>query len=332
MKHGANIYKYAKKLNCTPEEIYDFSSNINLYQPTQTLTLDSSTVSRYAESSYSALKNVIAQNYDIDTKEIALYNGATAAIFALIASLKRKDVFLYAPLFGEYEKACKSAKKNIYKINRITDEESLPTEDSVVVFVNPSTPEGAYTELDTLLEMWMEKECVIILDESFLEFEALPSQREKIKSYKKLYIVQSFSKFYSCGGVRVGAIFAHKKSIKKLPQPLWNLSSFDDTFLQQRLSDEDFKVETRELHKKQKKELINILEQSRLFEEIVESDANFILTYSEKGKKIFKHLLAHKILLRTCGSFDYLNNNWLRFAVKDEEAHNRLKEALLAFA
>jgi threonine-phosphate decarboxylase len=331
MKHGADIYKYAKKLKCTPEEIYDFSSNINLYHPTQTLTLDSANVSRYAQSSYSELKEIIAQNYNIEQDEIALYNGATAAIFALIKSLKRKDIFLYAPLFGEYEKASLQAKKHIYKINRINDEESLPTEDSIVVFVNPSTPEGAYTQLDTLLEMWMERESVIIIDESFLEFESLASCRERIQSYKKLYIVQSFSKFYSCAGVRVGAIFANKKSIKKLPQPLWNLSSFDVEFLKQRLNDEDFKTQTRELHKKQKIELEKILHESGLFEEIVESDANFILTYSKEGKKLFKHLLKYKILVRKCDSFDYLNNDWLRFAVKNKEAHRVLKEALENF-
>jgi len=331
MKHGANIYKYAKKLECSPEEIIDFSSNINLYQPTQTLTLDSHTVSRYAESSYRELKEVIAKNYNVDTKEIALYNGATSAIYELMKSLKRKDVFLYAPLYGEYEKACIATKKNIYRINRITDETTEPTEDSVVVFVNPSTPEGEYTKMETLVELWMEKECVIIVDESFLEFEELESCRDKIKSYKKLYIVQSFSKFYSCAGVRVGAIFSHKKSIKRLPRTLWNLSSFDVEFLKERLNNEEFKIQTRELHTKQKEELQNILEKSELFQEIVESDANFILTYSARGEEIFKHLLEHKILTRKCGSFDYLSNDWLRFAVKDKQAHEALQKALSEF-
>jgi len=331
MKHGSNIYKYAKKLECTTEEIIDFSSNINLHQPTQILTLDSSLVSRYADSSYKELKEVIASNYSIDANQIALYNGATVAIYELLKSLKRKDVFLYAPLYGEYEKACTLTKKNIYRINRITDETTQPTDDSVVVFVNPSTPEGSYTDISSLLEMWMEKECVIIIDESFLEFEDLKSCREEINNYKKLYIVQSFSKFYSCAGVRIGAIFSHKKSIKKLKQPLWNLSSFDVTFLKGRLVDAAFKTQTRELHKQQKRELEDILEKSELFDEIVESNANFILTYSPRGEELFKHLLTHKILTRKCGSFNYLSNNWLRFAVKETSSHALLSKALSEF-
>jgi len=329
MKHGANIYKYAKRIGCEPNELIDFSSNINFYQPTTELTLNANTISKYADSSYKKLKEVIAKNYAIDTKQIALYNGATAAIYALLNSIKRKDVFLYTPLYGEYEKAC--MKKNIYKINRITDMHHQPTEDAVVIFVNPSTPEGEYHNLKELMGMWMDKNCTIILDESFLEFEALKSYKDEINNYKKLYIVQSFSKFYSCGGVRIGAIFAHKKSIKKLQTPLWNISSFDEAFLKERLKDEDFKTKSRELHKIQKQELQNILENSGLFDEIAESQSNFILTHSSRGEELYEHLLKNKILVRKCESFDYLSNDWLRFAVKDEESHKALQEGLQKF-
>ncbi|WP_457744633.1 aminotransferase class I/II-fold pyridoxal phosphate-dependent enzyme [Sulfurimonas sp.] len=328
MKHGANIYKYAKKLGCLAEEIIDFSSNINLYQPTQALSLTSTSVSRYAQSSYCELKKIIAKNYSINSNQIALYNGATAAIYALISSLKRKDVFLYAPLYGEYEKACKQAKKNIYKINRLSDKMQKPTKNSIVIFVNPSTPEGKYRDMAALLKMWMQKDCLIIIDESFLEFEELTSCREKIQEYKKLYIIQSFSKFYSCAGVRIGAIFSHKKSIKKLHQPLWNLSSFDVAFLQERLQDKRFKKKSLKLHKKQKTQLKSILKKSGLFQEIVPSDGNFILTYSTYAKEIFKHLLTHKILVRKCGSFEYLDDNYLRFAIKSKEHQKHLKKAL----
>jgi len=83
MKHGANIYKYAKQLGCMSDEIIDFSSNINLYQPQTTLHVKSATLTKYAESSYSQLKNIIADKYSLQKSQIALYNGATAAIYAL---------------------------------------------------------------------------------------------------------------------------------------------------------------------------------------------------------------------------------------------------------
>ncbi len=332
MTHGADIYTYAKLAGCKPEQMIDFSSNINLYQPSMQLDTASHHIERYADSSYASLKTAIANNYEIKPSQIALYNGATAAIYALFSQLKPKKVYLYAPLYGEYQKAAFRAKKFVSKINRIDDIENPPSKNSIVVFVNPSTPEGEHYNLDALLKMWMKRKCTIILDESFLEFEALKSYRNEIQNYKKLYIIQSFSKFYSCAGVRVGAVFAHKKSIEKLSKELWNISSLDVTFLEQRLNDTTFKEYSRKLHKEQKEELQKILEECGHFDEIVPSDANFILCYNPRGKELFEHLLTHKILVRSCESFDYLSENWLRFAIKDKNAHKELQKTLELFS
>ncbi len=330
MTHGANIYKYAKIIDTHPNEIIDFSSNVNLNKKECTLTLSQTVSANYADSEYREFKEFLAQKYALKSSQIALFNGATSAIHTLINSLKCDDIFLYEPLYSEYERAIK--KKNIYRINRISNIEADVLEDSIVVFVNPSTPEGTYYNLEELLPRWMELNCTIILDESFLEFEKLKSYRDEINNYKKLYIIQSFTKFYASAGVRVGAIFSHKKSIKKLPTPLWNISSLDIEFLKLRLSDTLFIEKSHTLHKEQKVELHTILEESEQFDEIVESDANFILTYTTKGEALFKHLLSHKILVRSCESFTYLSKNWLRFAVKDKRSHQALREALLAFS
>jgi len=225
MQHGGNIYKYAKELDCEPNEIIDFSSNINCYQPQSNLSCESSLVTKYADSDYPELKASIAKNYRCESQNIALYNGATAAIYALLASLKGKEVYLYAPLYGEYEKAALAAKKDIYKINRIEDIDAEVAKKSIIIFVNPSTPEGSYYELEELFLEWKKKKCTIILDESFLEFEAHKSLKNQINDYKKLYIIQSFTKFYACAGVRIGAIFSHKKNIRSLNVPLWNIES-----------------------------------------------------------------------------------------------------------
>ncbi len=332
MLHGANIYKYARELDCEPEEIIDFSSNINCYQPEQELHIPNAAVVKYADTNYTTLKNTIAKEYQIDAKEVALFNGATAAIYALMDSLKAKSVYLYAPLYGEYQKAALKSKKDIYKINRIEDIDAEVEEKSIVIFVNPSTPEGSYYDLDELFLEWKKKKCTIILDESFIEFEGHKSLRKQIQDYKKLYIIQSFSKFYACAGVRIGAVFTHKKNIEKITPPLWNISSLDAEFLQKRLSDAAFKRSALEVHKEQKEQLQNILKSSNIFDQVVESDANFILIHTPNAAELFEHLLAHKILVRTCGSFDYLSDEWLRFAVKDAAAQQKLKEALLAFS
>ena len=326
MKHGANIYKYAKKLKYDADEIIDFSSNINSHHPKIELTPTNNMLVKYADNGYKNLKYAIAAKYKIKKSQIALYNGATSAIFELFKTLKQKRVYLYAPLYGEYEKALPKDKK-IIKINRFKDIDVKPKKNSIIVFVNPSTPDAKYYDLERLFELWMAQNCTIILDESFIEFEKLKSLRNQIKNYKKLYIIQSFSKFYSCAGIRIGAIFSNKSNIERLKTPMWNLSSFDVEFLTSRLKDKAFEKRSKKLHKKNKKELLEILENSKLFSKIYKSDSNFFLVKSKKSDKIFKHLLKHKILVRTCGSFDFLSNDYLRFAVKDSYSHHKLTEA-----
>ncbi len=331
-QHGGNIYKYAKELGCEPQEIIDFSSNINCYAVEPKLNIDNASITKYANSDYPKLKSIIAKNYNIQTHNIALYNGATSAIYALLNRLTSKKVYLYAPLYGEYEKAALAAKKDIYKINRIEDIDAEVEKKSIVIFVNPSTPEGSFYDLEELFLQWKAKKCTIIIDESFIEFEKHKSLKNQINDYKKLYIIQSFTKFYACPGIRIGAILSHKKNIRSLGTPLWNLSSLDVVFLQERLCDESFKEASHAIHQEQKKELQSILKNSKLFHLIVESEANFILTQSSHAKEIFEHLLAHKILVRGCESFDFLDESWIRFAVKDKNAHAKLQKALGAFA
>ncbi len=331
MKHGAGIYKTAKKLGCEADEIIDFSSNINSYNPNVSITLTDAMLVKYGDSSYSELKYAIAKKYQIKKKQMALYNGATSAIFELFKNLKEKRVYLYAPLYGEYEKAARQEKKKIIKINRFENLYKKPKYESLVVFVNPSTPDGKYYNLEKLFGIWSEQNCTVILDESFLEFESLISLRNQINYYKKLYIIQSFSKFNACAGIRIGAIFSGFSNIEKLKTPLWNLSSFDTEFLTQRLQDKAFESKSKELHKKHKQELFNILDNSKLFTEIFKSDSNFFLTKAERADEVFEHLLKHKILVRTCGSFDFLDNSYLRFAVKETNMHNKLAEIFMAY-
>ena len=327
MKHGANIYKYANKLKCKDDEITDFSSNINLYTKKMNILLSDNTIVKYANTSYPHLRSAITKKYNIKKNQIALYNGATTAIHSLLKSLDTKRIYLYAPLYSEYEKAL-SKKQKIIKINRFTDLYKKPKKGSVVVFVNPSTPDGLYYDLNKLFCLWKKQKCTIILDESFLEFQKLHSLRNQIDNYKKLYIIQSFSKFYACAGVRIGAIFSQKQNIKLLKNPIWNISSFDSEFLAIRLIDEKFEKKSKKLHKKQKKELFHILKSSKLFTKIYQSDSNFILTKSKKAKKIFEYLLGQKILIRPCESFDFLTSKHLRFAVKNSLSHKKLKKAL----
>jgi threonine-phosphate decarboxylase len=318
---------------CTPRpKHYDFSSTTNFYEQNRTFSITPNTLTQEPKSAYKELQDAVAANYALEANQVALYSSHARSVKELFDSIKSKEVFLYTPLSGKYQKLALASKKNIYHINRINDLKEEPIEESIVVFENPSMPEGKYhQEIEELFEMWMELNCTIIIDESFIEFEDLASLREKIKTYKKLYIIQSFRRFYACDGVQVSAIFSHKKSIKKLSPSRETISTLDAAFLKERLMDAAFKSESQRLLREQKKELVTILEESKLFDEIAESNTNYILTHSKQGEAIYAHLKEQNILSRKGGSFEYLSDNWLRFSVQDEEAQEALKKALSDF-
>jgi threonine-phosphate decarboxylase len=332
MKHGGNIYKVSKELGCKSEEIVDFSSNINAFHPKTEIIPTQEMILKYADPSYSSLKAAISKKYGVKKREMKLFNGATAAIFELFRSLKREDVVLYAPLYSEYETAALAASKKISKINRFEELYKKPKKKSIVVFVNPSTPEGKFYDLKALFGIWEKQKCTIVLDESFVEFENLPSFREKIRSYKRLYIIHSFTKFHACAGVRIGALFSNEKNIQRLSSPRWALSSFDAVFLTERLQEKAFVSKAQKKHLKHKEMLFGILQSSGLFSKIYPGSANFFLTRSPQAQRIYDELLKQKLLVRQCGNFDFLGEEHLRFAVKERASLDILKKAFYALA
>ncbi|MGB5965571.1 MAG: aminotransferase class I/II-fold pyridoxal phosphate-dependent enzyme [Sulfurimonadaceae bacterium] len=328
--HGGDIYAAAKQLNCHPSEIIDFSANINIVAPTVALPLTQKLISSYGDPRYRALRKAIAERYRVKPKEIALFNGASSAIMELFKTLQPQETYLYTPIYSEYVKASKLYSQKTHLINRFYDLYTPPEKGSTVAFVNPSTPDGRYYDLERLFSIWKEAKCTIIVDESFLEFCQKPSLRQEIRNYKRLYIVQSFTKFYACAGLRVGALFTRPKNIANLPLPTWNISSFDAAYVTALLKDKHHRDHALTAHQRHYKILRSILKSSGLFEKVYRSEANFILTRSSKAKKIYRALLKEKILVRDCANFDGLDHRYLRFAVKEKTALHQLQKALHA--
>jgi len=128
---------------------------------------------------------------------LELFNGASTAIYSLFRELDLEECYLYAPLYLEYKKSAILNGYKITDINRFTDINRDITKNSLVVFVNPSTPDGEFYNIYPLLQKWVEKNVTILIDESFLDFTPFQSATNYINSYDKLYIIKSMTKFYS---------------------------------------------------------------------------------------------------------------------------------------
>lgn len=329
-EHGGQIEKFAFDLGCSVNEIIDLSSNINFVKPQINIDFNTLDISSYP--TYDKLYEKIASNYAVKTSQIELFNGGSSAIFTLFRHLALETCTIYSPAYLEYKKASLNFGYELNTINRFENINENVKENSLVIFVNPSTPDGKYYDLEELMQTWIEKSCTILIDESFLDFCDKTSTIKYLETYDKLYILKSMTKFYSSAGIRVGTIVSTKENIEKLKrfEPMWKLSQFDSNYLQAALDDKLFKNISKAINIKNKIELENILKNSSLVEEIFESSANYLLIKLKNlSAKEFQELLKpYKIMVRDCSNFDYLNEKFVRIAVKSSSANEILQKAL----
>ncbi len=324
-KHGGDIYRFAKHLGIKTSEVIDFSSNINQYKPKIQGDLNTINVTPYANPHYPKLKKALAKHYGIKTTQMTLFNGASSAIATILKDIK--NVVIYAPAYGEYRRFAPHA----MLINRFEALHQDPPYGALVIFVNPATPDGKYYPLKKLLEIWKKQNCVVLIDESFLEFTTYPSAITFLQSYKKLFILKSLTKFYACAGVRV-AIMIHHSAYTPSNLPLWNISTFDMHYILWALQDKDFVTRTHKKIAADKKYLLKLLQKSPLIEKIYPSDANFILVKLKNinAKELQNMCDKEAIMIRNCDNFDFLDKWHVRFAVRPKKDIKKLKRVLYA--
>lgn len=333
-EHGGDINSFAKKLNCKKDKIIDLSSNINFLKPKVNIDFNNLDISSYPN--YKKLYKKIASNYNVKQNQIELFNGGSNAIFTLFRHFNLDECTIYSPAYLEYKKASSLFGYKLNLINRLNNIKQKVKKKSLVIFVNPSTPDGKYYKLEKHIKYWMKQECTILIDESFLDFvDKNSSNKSAIKylnTYNKLYILKSMTKFYSSAGIRIGTIISSKQNIIDLKQnePMWKLSEFDSNYLCAVLKDKKFTNKSIKKTLTNRVLLIKVLKKYVFIKKIYESDSNFLLiqltnfTASELQEKILKE----KIMIRDCSNFDFLDNSFVRIAVKSKKAIKTLKKAL----
>lgn len=332
--HGGDVEAFAKEIGCKVEDVIDLSSNINFVKPDIDIDFNSLEISSYPN--YDRLYKAIADLYEVEPDQMELFNGGSSAIFSLFREFDTKNCYIYSPAYLEYKKAAKLQGYNIELINRLTNIEFDIESDSLVVFVNPSTPDGSLYELEDMMKYWMAKNSTILIDESFLDFTNGISMSKYIHSYDKIYILKSMTKFYGSAGIRVATVISSKENIIKLKnkEPLWKISQFDSYYIQEVLKDKNFKTVAKAINAKAKTYLEYIIDEYPVFDGFFISTANFLLVeLSMMSAKEFQEILKpYKIMVRDCSNFDFLDGNYVRIAIKSQKQLSIFEDALQEMA
>ncbi len=342
--HGANPNHLAEALGIKlPEHVNDFSVNTNPFGPPNVfLNIDLleslSTISTYPDPHVTELRERLAQQNAVLSTQILVGNGAAELIFLLAGLFRGKKVRIVEPAFSEYRDACLAhdcqVQSLVLEAPWKLDKEHIKAaiKDIDLLFLcSPNNPTGIRYEDETIIALVEAAEragIYVVIDEAFYDFcEQKRGLQELIHSYSKLILLRSMTKMYAIAGIRLGYMLANEELIQQIKkrQPPWSVNGLAQKIGLQLLDEDDFV-------KKSVADLSS--ERERMRNELVKLDfdispsvVNFYLVSEQKKenlKPLMLFLAEHGIVARHTYNFNGLNGKYLRLAVKDKQANDRL--------
>lgn len=138
--HGGNIDEAAAILGIPPQQLVDFSANINpLGMPAglkQALADNLQRAQCYPDIEYRRLHATLAAHHHIPVSWLLAGNGETESIFTLVNGLKPRRAMLVIPGFAEYRRALQRADCTIVEF-ALREEDGWQLTDTILAALTP---------------------------------------------------------------------------------------------------------------------------------------------------------------------------------------------------
>ncbi len=350
--HGGGIFQQAAAVGIGPDEISDFSANINpLGLPPgvdEVLRKSLDYLQHYPEIDGRSLQRAAARKLAIAPENILVGNGSTALIYLLARVLRPAKAVLWTPTFTEYDRALQLAACRSENLITWADganfpvagllDQTLGRRPDMVFICNPANPTGVLwlrVELETVVAELRAAGIVCVLDEAFIDFTGSGhSLADRVEQYDNLLVLRSLTKIYALAGLRCGFMVAGERLASRLT-PFLEPWSLNYPALQAAVAalenDRNFIRETVAFIASQRTFLTSAFEQTGFLFPFP-SRANYILCRLSEGVEggVLRDYLfrSHKIMVRLCGDYYGLDSRFVRFAVRTEKENLRLAEAL----
>lgn len=353
-KHGGNIYKEAEKLGFRPEELLDFSANINPLgiPPNLKEHLRGSLEGciNYPDPDSTELKGKLGAYTGLSPSNICVGNGALDLLYMLFHALKIKRVVIPAPSFNEYEKAAGTSGADVVYHERLEragfklnfDELlsfTLENNADAVLICNPNNPTSTAEKAEELVRFIgkaAENNIIVITDEAFAE---LTKNIEEltvapfVNKYINLYVIRAFTKYFGIPGLRLGYCLSAKENISSMEeiQPSWPINTLASQAGIVFDIDKEYISKTKGWIRIEPDYLYNELCQIQEIK-AYPPETNFILckltAENWNAERLGELFIKDRILIRNAGNFPFLDNTYFRLAVKDRKSNEKLIETL----
>ena len=194
-----------------------------------------------------ALAELIGNVIDQPAERIVVGNGAAEIIKILSGSLTKK-IIIPVPSFNEYANAAPKGNAVEFPLEFPSFEldvdkfaaEAIKVKADMAVVVTPNNPTSLSVpkaNLIRLAKMLKPSNCMLIVDESFLDFTDNKEQislEKNIHKYSNMAILKSMSKAYGICGLRIGYLLtANEQFLAEVRNGIhiWNINGFAEEFL-----------------------------------------------------------------------------------------------------
>lgn len=205
-----------------------------------------------------------------------------------------------------------------------------------IAIVNPNNPTGRlcpHAGLEEFLSRTPETTLVLV-DETYIEYAGADQSLERFAARSRnVVVLKSMSKAYALSGERVAYLVAHPEICDRLRLylPPWPVGLAAQAAAMEALRDPDYYEARYDATRRLRAALATGLKQIAGMD-VFPSEANFLLVRCDHAAELAQWLRGRRIFVREFPRDEgALPPDFLRIAVKDEEANLRMLEAIGGF-
>lgn len=333
IKNLRKVEPYVPGEQSKEKDIVKLNANENPYPPSPAVieainNFDCKGLKLYPDANAAEFKTAIAEFYGVKKENVFIGNGSDDVLALSFQSFFNSEKPIVYPdiTYSFYPVWCELFSipyKNYplgsdFRINA----DDYKAENGGVVIPNPNAP-TSLGEGREFIEKIMDynKDCVVIIDEAYVDFGGYSSV-ELTKKYENLLVTGTFSKSRSLAGMRIGFAIGSEKLISELEAVKNSYNSYTVNSIAMAagtaaIKDVDYFNKTVSMVIKTRE---RVKEELRtLGFEVLDSQTNFLMaTHPEKDMKdYFEYLKTHKVFIR------YFNkpviNKYVRITIGTDE-------------
>jgi len=347
--HGGGVFALARLMGVSPEDLLDFSANINPLGPPagvrEAFIESFARLVHYPDRDAAELRNALASFHEVAPSQVAVSNGSTELIYLLPRLIAGNSALIVAPAFSEYVRALERSgwesrhfalsPGNGFALSLDNLATKLEEGFELLFLCNPANPSGTLLPLEEIARihaLCRRTGTFLVLDEAFMDFREEESAKALIAGSNGGIVLRSMTKFYAIPGLRLGYAIGPEEIISRCTAMLepWSVNTPAQAAGCAALADADYRSRTIARNTEERDCLSRGLAALPGVKPYP-SAANYLLSRLENGMsaaQLRDALLEYRIIIRDCSNYEGLDERYFRVAVRSREENCRLLTAL----